>query len=125
MTKITEEVGGLTLAQLRATGHWVRLKRVPGAENVVAGDDVIADVADMSHERVDEALGALETRGRSREWTSSDALPSSPGESWPARKSISAQSTRPERLSVSATGKTSKHEPLERWVGRGRAVEQP
>jgi hypothetical protein len=118
MTKITEEVGGLTLAQLRATGHWVRLKRVPGAENVVAGDD-------MSHERVDEALGALETRGRSREWTRSDALLSSLGESWPARKSISAQSIRPARLSVSATGKTSKHEPLERWVGRGRAVEQP
>ena len=112
--------------QLPVRTHWISPTRVSGTEKAVEpGDDVIAAGGGMPHQRVDEALGAPEMRRRGRERAASDRLVSAPRESWAARPIISSCLTRSQQLSFSATGKTPMQEPLQRWVGGARSVEQP
>lgn len=93
---------------------------------ILRSDDAIAAVAVLGvpDERFGEAVAAFVTLKPGRAWTGEGALVSALRDAGLARPKIPVHWTRVERLPVTATGKTRKHELLERWVAGGRTVEQ-
>jgi len=93
---------------------------------ILRSDDAIAAVAVLGvpDERFGEAVAAFVTLKPGREWVGADTVASALRERGLARPKVPVHWTRLERLPLTATGKTRKHELLEWWVGGGNQAKR-